>query len=534
MHSTTLRNLLLASAIGTGLFSAHAQEGKVRVKVKADLAAAPDRELGMAKAVYGDAGSFVALKTLGGKRVLGGLADKDLGWQLCVIASDKMNEIKHDQPKFVWGIGPVSLETIEHFNNQFRAILTKPDPENGQLLLMEQVLNPRSLTGRAASAIAELPYDLFGKGGEYFKPGTSTGFTTTVSGKGNYMLIGLSPASTTRAAGAPIVGVMVNGAMKPVWAKALAQEAGNARTEVVATAADNNGAAWYLIKNVTDAAPAAKDAVGYSYCLYRMDSTGQKAYPLDLGKKDYVQEAAVAFLPDGKIACVGTYSTAEAARNESVGIFHTMLNLADGKWTPSKRTPFNMKEVKKVQRLQTNMHLEHAWPKGDGSVYVVAERAGIESHLVSDLSGKKVEKTEWVNGNFHVMELGGDGNLKWYTEVPREMSFANDGPGKAFSIAYSDVLYLFYNDAKANIELRKKKQPVDPIDKPKDALMLEFAAGGAYKESVVLQDGPKQGYFDADAVWPLGNGLQALEGAPDFRKDRTFPVLIEMGDQARR
>lgn len=114
------------------------------------------------------------------------------------------------------------------------------------------------------------------------------------------------------------------------------------------------------------------------------------------------------------------------------------------------------------------------------------------------------------------------------------MNFTNDGPGKAFSIAYNDMLFLFYNDAEANMDARKKSTPVDPVDKPKDALMLEFKENGEYKEKVVLKEGYKQGYFDADAVWSMGDGLYGLEGAPDFRKDRTFPVLIEMSDGGRR
>ena len=110
------------------------------------------------------------------------------------------------------------------------------------------------------------------------------------------------------------------------------------------------------------------------------------------------------------------------------------------------------------------------------------------------------------------------------------MSFTNDGPGKAFSIAQGNVLFLFFNDDAGNIDLRKKKLPIEPVDKPKDALMLEFKDDGGYKERTVLAEGGKQGFFDADAIWPMGNGLFGLEGAPDFRKDRTFTVLIEMGD----
>lgn len=517
--------------VSCSLSLAHAQT-RVRVKVNADLNAAPDRELGLSKMAQGDAGSFVALKTLGGQRVIGGVPEADLGWRLYVIDAKTMSGIKHDKPKFVWGIGPVAMETIETFNKQFRVILSKPD--QGKLLLLEQVLSPRSLTGRAASLVAELPYDLFGKGPEYFTPGVAVGFTTTLSRNGKHMLIGLNPASTVRSAGCPIVAVMVDGHMQPQWTAALATEPGNVRTEVTSTLVDDQGTAWYLIKNVSDPAPKEAGKLGYAYSLYRLDSLGQQAFPLDLGPKDLVQEAGLALLPDGKLACAGIYSNGEAGRSESIGTFAMTLDPGAGSWSTPSRTPFNLQTVKKVERLQTNMRLERVWPKSDGGLFVVAERSGIETHQVSDLSGKKFDKTEWVNGAFHVMQLDPSGEVQWYSEVPREMSFTNDGPGKAFSIAFSDMLFLFYNDAEANIDLRKKNTPVDAVDKPRDALMLEFREDGGYKEKVVLKDGYKQGYFDADAVWPLGDGRFGLEGAPDFRKDRTFPVMIEMTDQGRR
>ena len=525
-----LRPIALVILSSTCLTILHAQDSKVRVKVKADLNAQPDRELGLAKTVYGDEGSYVALKTLGGKTVLGGIPDVDLGWQLFVIGSDKMNDIKHDQPKFVWGIGPVALETIETFNKTFRVILTKPDAEHGKLLLLQQVLSPRSLTGKAASLVAEIPYDRFGKSPDYFKPGMSVGFTTTKADDGKHMLIGLSPASTTRSAGCPILGVMVDNNMKPIWTNRLATEPGNVSTEVVTTTVDKTGAAWYLIKNVADASPKTKENVGYSFSLYRMDSLGQKSFPLDLGKKDFVQEAAFTILPNGHMVCAGIYSNGDASRNESIGVFESSLDTATGKWSTASRTPFEMQTVKKVERLQTNMRLERVWPKKDGGLYVIALRSGLETHQVSDLSGKKVEKTEWVNGAFHALELDPSGEKKWYTVVPREMSFTNDGPGKAFSIAYSDVLFLFYNDALSNVELRKKKEAVEPVDKPKDALMLEFKSDGGYKEKIVLKDGYKQGYFNADTVWPMGDNLYGMSGAPDFRKDRSFPIVIELTD----
>jgi hypothetical protein len=524
----------LLAVLSAACLTLQAQDNNIKVKVKADLASEPDRTLGTAKTVYGDEGSFVALKTMGGKTVLGGLTDAELGWGMYVIGSDKMNEIKHDKPKFVWGIGPVALETIETFNKAFHVILSKPDPDNGRLLLLDQILSPRSLTGRAAALVTGIPFDRFGKSADYFKPGMTVGFSTVIAQDGKHMWIGMSPATTTRTAGCPILGILVNGSMKPVWTNALAVAPGNVRTDIISTTVDKTGAVWFLIKNTTNTSPKTKEELGYNYSLYRLDSLGQREWPLDLGKKDFVQEAAFTFMPNGQLACAGIYSNNEANRNESIGVFKTTLDTATGKWAIAERTPYDMQEVKKVQRLQTNMHLEQIWPKKDGGLYVVTMRSGIETHQVSDLSGKKIDKTEWVNGAFHIMELGPTGEKKWYTQVPREMSFTNDGPGKAFSIAYADVLYVFFNDAAGNTELRKKKLAIDPVDKPKDALMLEFKNDGGYKEKVVLQEGSKQGYFDADHIWPMNEGLYGTVGAPDFRKDRTFPVLIELSNNARR
>ncbi len=528
--TSLLRPFAIAILSAAVLSTTHAQDSKVRVKVKADLDEVSDRELGVSKTVYGDEGSFVALKTVGAKTVLGGISDADLGWQLFVLGTDKLYEIKHDHPKFVWGIGPVAMETIETFNKTFHVILTKPDPEHGKLLLLDQVLNARSLTGKAAAMVTEIPYDRFGKGPDYFKPGVTVGFTTTKAEDGKHMLIGLTPASTTRSAGCPILGVMVDSKMKPKWINTLATEPGNVRTDVVSTTVDKTGAAWYLIKNVTDATPKTKENIGYTYSLYRLDSLGQKSFPLDLGKKDFVQEVAFTILPNGSLTCAGVYSNGDASRDESIGIFETSLDTATKKWSVAARTPFAMQTIKKVERLQTNMHLERIWPKKDGGLFVVAMRSGVETHQVSDLSGKKIDKTEWVNGAFHVFELDASGAQKWYTMVPRDMSFANDGPGKMFSIAYTDILFLFYNDALSNVELRKKKEPVESVDKPKEALMLEFKSDGGYKEKLVLKDGYKQGYFNADTIWPMSDGLYGMAGAPDFRKDRTFLVLIELSD----
>lgn len=530
MIRTSVRTATLLLTLATLLGTATAQENKVRVKVKSEPTSGAIKGAGVSKAVYGDPGSFVALTTKDGQTVLGGLMEEDLDWQLQVFTTDKLMEVKRDRPRFVWGIGPLALETIETFNKQFRVILSKPDPEHGQLLLLQQELSPRSLTGRAAELITAIPYDLLGRGSNYYKPGMTVGFQTIVADNDQHMLIALSPTTTTHKAGSPTLGLMVDKDMNPLWFDQLSTNPGNVRTEIMNTLVDKNGAAWYLIKNVTDATPRSPETVGYNFTLHRMDGEGQTIFPLELTKKEYVQDAGLAILPNGNLACAGIYSTVEANRDEAVGVFRMVLDPAKGEWSTTARHPFNLRLVDKVERLQKGMHLERIWAKSDGGLFVVTWQADRESHQVSKLSGEKVDKWEWTGGTFHVMELDASGQQKWYTELVRDLVFEEEGPELGYSTTYGDLLFLFYNDHANNIEPRKRKQPVSKVTKVRDAMMAEFRTDGGFKERTVLT----QGFFAPDDMWPLADGLVGVRGTFDFKKGSTFPILIETTDGSRR
>lgn len=534
MHTSLLLRTTLGTLALLGTTLLPAQESKVRSKVKADLSGKPDEGIGIAKMVRGDGGSIVVLKTKGGRTVLGGVPQPQLDWSLHAINSESMLPIKSDKPKIVWGEGPVALETIETFGRQFRLIATKPDPENNTLLVLQQVLSPRSLTGKAAQKLVEIPYDRLGKGPEYFVADMPVGFTTTISTDSTKLLLGLTPASTTRSAGCPVFAQVFDKQMKPLWSNTLATDANAKRIDIVGTKVDPAGAVWYLIRNVSNPDPKLREELGYSFSLYRLDSAGQQAALLDFGKKEFAQEAAFDILADGTIVCAGVYSTPEANRNESVGVFRTTLDVKEMKWAAPTKVPYEKQLVKKEERLQNNMHLDHIWPKKDGSLYVVTQKAGIESHMVSDLSGKKVERTEWVGGPFHIMELTPAGEAKWYKRVDRDMGHDNGGPGRIISLSYDDVLFLLFNDEEGNFEKRKSKLPVDQVTNAKDAVMLEFKPDGADKGKVVLKEGYKQGYFDASSVWYMGNGLVGTIGSPGFGKDKTFPVLVEMSKDTKK
>jgi len=499
-----------------------------RIIVSSPYDTKPDAGIGVAKIVRGDAGTVVVFRTKDGNPVVGGLPQSELNWSLESFTTEKMEKIGQNAPTFVWGMGPVAIETVENFNKQFRAILSKPDPKNGQLLVLQNVLNAHSLTGKASTMVAELPYASMGMTAAQFKDGAAVGFTTAVASDGKHMLVSLSPSSTVQK-GVPFFALVVDGSMKPVWSKGLVPESGMVSHEIIDTQLGNDGAVWYLIKNVSDPAPKTKDKTGYEIALYRLDSTGQKSATLKFSRNEFPKDAAFAIRADGSIVCAGIYSNPDASALESVGVYQIVLDPKTMKWGEMVRNPFDMQMVQKVERLQSNMHLEHIWPRTDGGLYVVTVRSGVETHLVSDLSGKKIEKTEWVNGDIHALALDRDGAVKWYTKVPRQMNFADQGPGKALSVAEANTLLLFFNGDAANSELRKKKLAVDPVDKPKDVLMVQFKDDGSYQEKIVLDDRTGYGYLDGDRSWSLGEGLFGVEGAPDFRHDRSFPVLIALG-----
>jgi hypothetical protein len=520
----------VAALLSIATLSLNAQEAKVRVKVKADLEAKPDETIGTAKMVKGDATSIVVLKTKGGRTVLGGVPQPELDWSLVAIDKEKMTVIKSDKPKIVWGEGPVALETVEHFGGQFRLIATKPDPEKAKLLLLQQVLNARSLTGKAASLLGEIPYDALGKGPESFTANTALGFTTTVSVDSTKLLIGLMPQTTTRPAGAPVWAQVFDKQMKALWSGRLNTEPTAQQVEVVALRVDKAGAAWYFVKNVTNTAPKVKEDLGYHFALYRLDSTGQRSVKLELPRKNFAQEATFDMLADGTIVCAGIYSDPDANRNESLGVFSVRLNTTgeEWKWEGFAEHPYAKQLVKKEEKLQNNMRLVRAITRKDGGVYVVTQRAGIETTMVSDLSGKKVAKTQWTNGPLHVMHLSAGGEQKWYKQIDRNLAYDDAGPGQPIAATCADVLFIFYNDAEANIENRKNKLPVEAVANGKDLIMLEFKADGTDKGRVVLKEGFKQGFLRPSSVWYMTNGMIGTLGAPAFGKDKSYPLLIEL------
>ncbi len=535
MNTPTLNRLLSVGTLCILSLTLHAQESKVRWKIFADFKAVPNEGTVFAKVAKGDAGSFVALQVKGNSPVIGGMNQVELDRSLVAFSVAGPAVIKTDKTKILWGEGPVAIETIERFANQFRVIATKPDPEKGKLLLIQQILSPRALTGKGGQLLTEIPYDRLGKGSDYFKPNTAVGFTTTVSVDSTLMLIGLSPESTTRSAGCPIYAQVFDKQMKLLWSNTLTPPSAARSFEIITTHVDPAGAVWYLLKNVTNPTPKTREELGYSFSLYRLDSAGQQGFELKLSGKDFAQDATLDMRMDGSIVLAGTYGNEESERNGSVGAFQCVFDAKAQKFDRFKLYPFNKQVIKKEEEFQTNMVIDRVFWKKNGGTYIVTRKSGVETHYVADLSGKKTAKTEQVEGALHLFETDASGEKRWYRVFDRELSYDNAVPGTVISMVYDDVLFLLMNDAEGNIEKRKLKEPLDPITAMRDAIFVEIKGDGGDKTKKVLEGAAFQQLgIQAAQVWFPAPGLIVTNGSEGFGKSKTWPVVITLSSETKK
>jgi hypothetical protein len=531
LRSLTLGALILSS------FHANAQESKVRWKVNSNVEKEPEEGRVFHKFVKGDAGSIVGLGLRSNTTAIGGQNQIAIDRTLVALTTDGLQEIKFDKTKILWGEGPVSIETIENFNKQFRVIASKADLETGKLLLLQQIQGPRSLTGKGAQLLAEIPFDRLGKSKDYFKPNMGIGFTTLVSVDSTKMLIQLTPDGTIHSAGCPVYAQVFDKEMKSLWWNKLTTD-GNARSfKIIETRVDPAGAVWYLVKNTTNPEPKVKEELGYSFSIYRLDSAGQKAALLDLAGAEFAQDATMDMRPDGSIIVAGVYADDQTSREESVGMFQCVVDPSgkELKFDRFKLHPFDKRMEKKEEKWQNNMIIDRVLAKKDGGSFVIARKSGIETHYVADLSGKKFPKTEQVDGALHVFELTGSGDLKWYKQLDREMTNASTAPGLIVPLCFENSLLILLNDAESNIEKRKQKLPVDPQNGLKDALLVEYKADGSDKTKMVLAESRfHQLGLQATSVWKATPGLVITQGAESLGKDRIWPVVITLSGEAKK
>ena len=532
----TLRTLTSGALVICTLLGS-AQENKVRWKVYSAIEDNQDGGFWYHKFVKGDAGSIVGLRLNGNNPIVGGKNQVSLDRTLVAFAIEGMKEIKTDKTKILWGEGTVSIETIENFNKQFRVIATKADLETGKLLLIQQVQGPRSLTGKGAQLLAEIPFDRIGKSKEYFKPNVGIGFTTLVSVDSTKMLIQLTPDGTTHSAGCPVYAHLFDKDMKTLWWNKLTTEASARAFKIVQTRVDPKGAVWYLVKNTSNPEPTVKEDLGYGFTLYRLDSVGQTAALLDLPGAEFAQDATMDMRADGSIIIGGVYATDETAREESVGVFRCIVDASgpEPKFDAFKMHPFDKRMEKKEEKWQLNMIIDRVLAKKDGGCFVIARKSGIETHYVADLSGKKFPKTEQVDGALHMFDLAATGDLKWYKQLEREMSSSTDTPGRILPLCYENNLLVLLNDAEANIEKRKLKELPFPQDGFKESLLVEFKADGSDKTKKVLaeNDFHKLG-LQAEHTWRVTPNMVITLASEKLGKGKIQPVVITMGGEAKK
>ncbi len=537
MNAFNTLRALASGALVISTLHVGAQESKVRWKLYSAFEENQNGGYWYHKFVKGDAGSIVGLRINGNSPVIGGQNQVSLDRTLVAFAVEGMKEIKSDKTKILWGEGPVSIETIENFNRQFRVIATKADLETGKLLLIQQVQGPRSLTGKGAQLLAEIPFDRIGKSKEYFKPNMGIGFTSLVSVDSTKMLIQLTPDGTLHSAGCPVYAHMFDKDMKTLWWNKLTTD-GSARSfKIIQTRVDPKGAVWYLVKNTSNPEPKAKEDLGYAFSIYRLDSAGQTAALLDLPGSEFAQDATMDMRADGSIIVGGVYSTDETNREESVGVFRCVVDASgkEPKFDGFKMHPFDKRIEKKEEKWQMNMIIDRVLPKKDGGCFVIARKSGIETHYVADLSGKKFPKTEQVDGALHIFELAANGDLKWYKQLDREMTASTNAPGRILPLCYENSFLVLLNDAEANIEKRKLKEPPFPQTDFKECLLVEYKGDGSDKTKPVMTEGRfHQLGLQAADTWRVTPNMVITLASESLGKGKIQPVVITLGGEAKK
>lgn len=517
------------------------QEVKLKVDVRCDLAAAPDEGFGTVKMVKGDASTVVALKTRGTVSALGGVQQKELGWTLSVYDLATMKQVKNDVIKILYGLDPVNLETIEHFGGRFRLIATQPDPETGNLRFIQQVLDPRSLTGKGAMEFHLMPFDRLNKGHDYYNKTTAVGFTSVVNQDSSMIMLHLTPDNTTRTAGCPVHAMVFSRDMKLKWENTLELPGNVQAMQIISTRVDKKGTAWYLVKNITDLAPRDPKVTGYQFVLYKLDSLGQHSAVIDIPGGDYANDARIELLPDGKVLCGGVYASEEHSKGSSLGLFITTLDPATANDPKGMRFGgFRQHEMNKVvdpkkgELPRSAVQMVRVFPRNDGGVDIVAEDNSLKTFTVSGLDGKPKEKTSWEHGPVHVMRFPPSGDPTFYTMVDRQLFYENNEPGRIIATEVADVLFLFMNDDESYVEKRKEKIPLERVAFGKDLVMFEFKSDGTFKNKSYLKDIYDQVLLYPKQYWYLTPTLIGAPGTKGWDKDKTLPVSIVFGAPTRR
>jgi hypothetical protein len=518
------------------------QTSAVKVDVKADFASTPDEVVSTIKMVKGDAGTVVALKTKAGVSALGGVHTKDVGWNVAVYDRTTMKMVKTDALTVRFGEDPVNLETIENFNNRLRLICTQPDLENNSLRLIQQLIDPRSLSAKGAQEFYRMPFDRLNKGADYYNRYMAVGFTSVINQDSSLMMLHLTPDNTVRSAGCPIHSMVFDRDLKLKWYNTLELTGSLQAMQIMATRVDKSGAAWYLIKQIGDMAPKDPKTIGYQYVLYRMDSLGQHTAVIDPPGGDYATDVRMELLPDGRVMCGGVYASDEHARGSSLGLFITTLDPATRNDPKGMRfggyQQYEMNKVvdkKKGELPRSGVQMIRLLPRPDGSADLVAEDNELKTYTVSDLSGKSREKTNWEHGPIHVMRFpGGSGDPIFYTMIDRQLFYEFNEPGRVIATQVMGTLFLFMNDDESYVEKRKEKIPLERVAQAKDILMFEFKDDGTFKNKVFLKGTYENFLLDPEKVWYITPTLLGVPVAKGWDKKATQPAVIQFSPSNRR
>lgn len=519
-----LRNTLftlLATLAGT----LAAQDTKVRVKVKVDLGQKPDAVNTIHTLIKADDGALVALKVPARLGALGGVPQNEVPWSLMTLSRADMLPIKEAPHKILYGVDPVSVETIIRFHKKMLLFGSKIDRETSGVMVIAQEMNPRSLTPlRGAELLATIPFDRFGKGPEWFVRHAAVGFDIQLASDSGRFVLTLSPERTTLA-GAPHFAAVFNKDRSLYWAASLQPEPAR-QHEVLSSLLDEHGAMWYLVKQVTDENPKDKTP-GHHFAVYRVDSLGQAMAKLELAGKEYAQDVRMKLRKDGRLVLGGVYGSTDMQRNEAKGIFMTTLDRTQLEWGSIARHAYTLKKEQDREVPQVDMVVEDVLTFGDNGTVVVTDERALRSWTSKNFANQVVNRQAYINRDLHIMRLNATGDQVWYRTIARNVSLPDGRRGDPIAFQYADIFYLLMNDDLKNEPLRKAGTPLPALESGGEALLFEFKSDGSTKPRAVVNDRYDQGYVVPENLWRVAPNELCLLAVMKLKADRTFPVSFQ-------
>lgn len=203
-----------------------------------------------------------------------------------------------------------------------------------------------------------------------------------------------------------------------------------------------------------------KSKYEYRVLSYFTANDELKEYEINMGE-DYLSEIKMKVNTAGDLLLSGFYS--DKGINGMKGVFFVKIGVKEQKVVKKTVTEFskdflqlfmNERRAEKGKEL-SSYYVDKIIPKEDGGIIMVSEYYRYYQSCYTDANGNTRCTDHYNYDDIVVVNFGSEGNVIWWTKVPKRQHTVNDGgymSGYAMAVA-GDKLFFIFNDHPANLEV---------------------------------------------------------------------------------